>query len=97
MTSPSSSRRRARGRVVEQGIAYAILMNPIAEGIARTVLRNFPHTLCFSCLAVKQGIQEHDVRAAALVLIARAHFDVVTRVCDSCLRSDESLVFRDGR
>ena len=60
-------------------------------------MQNLPHTLCFHCLAAKQGIQEHDARAAALVLIARADFDVVTRLCDSCLQTGESLVFRDGR
>jgi hypothetical protein len=78
--------------VVDQETAHAIPVNPIAEGIACAVLQNFPHTLCFHCLAAEQGITEHDARAAALVLIARDHFDVVRRFCHSCQRTEESLV-----
>ena len=78
--------------VVEEETAHAIPVNPIAEGIARAVLQNVPHTLCFHCLAAEQGITEHDARAAALVLIARDHFDVVRRMCHSCQRTDESIV-----
>jgi len=71
-------------------------VNPIAEGLARAVLQSFPHPLCFRCLAAGQGIKEHDARAAALVLIARDHFDVVRRICHSCQRTDESLVSQKG-
>jgi hypothetical protein len=71
-------------------------MNPIAEGMARAVLQNFPHTLCFHCLAAGQGIKEHDARAAALVLIARADFAFVRRICDSCQRTEELLVSKKG-
>ena len=67
-------------------------MNPIAESLAHAVLANFPYALCFRCLATQQGLTEHDARAAALVLIARDHFDVVRRICHSCQRTDESLV-----
>jgi hypothetical protein len=77
--------------VVEE-TAHAIPMNPIAEGIARAVLQSFPDPLCFRCLAAKQGITEHDARAAVLVLIARDHFAVVRRICHLCQRTDESLV-----
>ena len=82
--------------VVEEETAHAIPVNPIAEAIARAVLQNFPHTLCFHCLAAEQGIKEHDARAAALVLIARDHFDVVRRICHSCQRPEESLVSQKG-
>jgi len=81
---------------VEEETAQTILVNPIAEGIARAVLQNVPHTLCFHCLAAEQGINEHDARAAALVLIARDHFTVVRRICRSCQRTEESLVSEKG-
>jgi hypothetical protein len=79
--------------VVEEETTHAIPVNPIAEGIARAVLQNFPHTLCFRCLAAEQGIKEHDARAAALVLIARDTFMIVRQVCHACQCTEETLVF----
>jgi hypothetical protein len=68
-------------------------MNPIAEGLARAVLANFPYALCFRCLALQQGLSEHDARAATLVLVARDDFMIVREGCHSCQRIEELLVF----
>ena len=72
-------------------------MNPIAGAVARAVRRNRPHALCFSCLATQQGLPEHDVRSATLILVARDDFRIVHRVCHLCGATEETLVCRkDG-
>jgi hypothetical protein len=69
-------------------------MSPLAQRIAAAVYQNSPQVLCFTCLAAQQGLKEHDIRAAALVLITRASLQLVLRVCSSCRRTDEVLVFQ---
>lgn len=69
-------------------------MSPLARRVAATVYQNSPHALCFTCLAAQQGLKEHDIRAVALVLIARASVELVRRVCSLCQRIDEVLVSR---
>ena len=59
-------------------------MNPLAQRVAGVVSQSAPNVLCFSCLARQHGFREHDVRAAALVLITRAGFELSQRVCSSC-------------
>jgi hypothetical protein len=66
-------------------------MNPLAQRVAGIVSQSAPDLLCFTCLAREQGLPEHDVRAAALVLITRAGFQLSQRVCSSCRRLDELL------
>ena len=67
-------------------------MSPLVQRVAAAVYQNSPHVLCFTCLATQQGLNEHEVRAAALVLIARAGLRLVQRVCYACRRTDEMLV-----
>jgi hypothetical protein len=66
-------------------------MSPLAQRIANAVSQNSPNVLCFRCLAAQQGLNEHDVRAVALVLVVRAGLGLVRRVCYSCRRTDEVL------
>jgi hypothetical protein len=65
-----------------------------ASRIGSAVYHNSPRVLCFSCLAKEQGLREHDVRAAALVLIMRGGLQLVERVCAACGRKDDMLVTR---
>ena len=67
-------------------------MSPMAQRVANAVYQNSPQVLCFTCLASQQGLNEHDVRAAALVLVTRAGLRLVQRICDACQRTDELLV-----
>jgi hypothetical protein len=67
-------------------------MSPLAQRVAATVYRNSPHAICFTCLAAQHELAEHDVRAAALVLIARLGIGLVRRTCYSCRRVDEVLI-----
>ena len=69
-------------------------MSPVAQRIANAVYQNSPHVLCFTCLAAQEGLNEHDVRAAALVLVARAGLRLARRVCYSCRRANDALVSR---
>jgi hypothetical protein len=69
-------------------------MSPVATRVAEAVCRNSSRVLCFACLAAQEGLDEHDVRAAALVLISRAGLILVRRVCYTCQRMDEMLVSR---
>jgi hypothetical protein len=67
-------------------------MSPVAQRVADAVYQNPSRVLCFACLAAREGLAEHDVRAAALVLVARAGFRLLQRVCYACRRTDEMLV-----
>jgi hypothetical protein len=67
-------------------------MTPLAQRIATAVYENSPHLFCFACLAVQQGVKEHDVRAVALLVIVRAGFQLVRRVCSRCRLSGETVV-----
>jgi hypothetical protein len=49
---------------------------------------------CFACLAERHGLDEHDVRAAALVLVCRAGLDLARRRCVCCGAREEMLVQR---
>ena len=69
-------------------------MSPLAQSVANAVHQASPHGTCFTCLAALQGLHEHDVRAAALVLIVRAGLELVRGACRSCGRTDEVLVSR---
>ncbi len=68
------------------------VMSPLAQRIAHAVYQNSPKFYCFACLAAQQEVEEHDVRAAALILIVRAGLRLVRRVCSRCQRSGEALV-----
>jgi hypothetical protein len=67
-------------------------MSPVAQRVADAVYHHAPHVFCFTCLAAQQALNEHDVRAAALVLVARAGLMLVRRICYACGRPDEMLV-----
>jgi hypothetical protein len=67
-------------------------MSPLAERIAHAVSQNSPHLYCFACLAMQQGVTEHDVRAVALILIVRSGLQLARRVCARCQHSGEALV-----
>jgi hypothetical protein len=71
-------------------------MSPLAERIAHAVCQNFPHPYCFTCLAAQQGVKEHDVRAAALVLIVRAGLKLRRQQCFLCRRTDEVLAAQNA-
>jgi hypothetical protein len=49
---------------------------------------------CFACLAEHSGLDEHDVRAVALVLVCRAGLDLAHRRCSRCGSVEEMLVQR---
>ena len=49
---------------------------------------------CFACLAERIGLDEHDVRSAALPLICRAGLDLARGRCVRCGVLDEMLVQR---
>jgi hypothetical protein len=68
------------------------LMSPTAVRVAQAVYRYSPGAVCFSCLAKQEGLQEHDVRAMALVLICRAGLHAVQRSCASCHRLGDTLI-----
>jgi hypothetical protein len=67
-----------------------------ASRIGAAVYHNNPRVLCFSCLASQHGLREHDVRAAALMLITRGGLQLVARVCAACGRKDDMLVTRNA-
>ena len=67
-------------------------MGPLARRVANAVYVNSPRVMCFSCLAAQHGLNEHDIRAAALVLVARFGLGLVRRTCHSCQRMDEVLI-----
>jgi hypothetical protein len=69
-------------------------MSPVAQRLADVVYLNSPQVLCFTCLATQSGLNEHDIRAAAVVLVARAGLGLVRRMCHSCRHVDEVLVAR---
>jgi hypothetical protein len=51
---------------------------------------------CFACLAQHAGLDEHDVRAVALVLVCRAGLDLARRRCTRCGAVEEMLVLRQA-
>jgi hypothetical protein len=68
-------------------------MRPLVQRVAECVC-NAQHPLCFACLAGQQGLREHDVRDAALVLVARAGLQLARCVCNSCGHEGEMIVSR---
>ena len=68
-------------------------MSPTAQRVANAVYQNSPRALCFTCLAAQEGLNEHDVRAVSVVVVARAGLTLVQRVCHACRRTDEMLIF----
>jgi hypothetical protein len=69
-------------------------MGDVAQRIAATV-HSHPSGVCFACLARAQGLDEHDVRAAALVLIMRAGLQLARRACSSCRRTGDVLAVKN--
>jgi hypothetical protein len=69
-------------------------MNTMAQRLADTVCTNGSRPRCFTCLAAQHSLDEHEVRAVALVLICRAGLGLARRVCASCGRAEETLVVR---
>jgi hypothetical protein len=67
-------------------------MNPATQRLADVVYLNSPQVFCFACLATQYGLNEHDIRAAALVLVARAGLGLARRMCQSCRHVGEVLV-----
>ena len=67
----------------------------VAHLVAEAVRDSGARVLCFRCLAAQQGLSEHDVRAVALVLLARAGFELVRRACASCQRVEGVLVAQE--
>ena len=61
-------------------------MQSVALRVADGVRLNAPRAVCFACLASQQGVSEHDVRDAALVLIARTGVRLERGVCCECGR-----------
>jgi hypothetical protein len=73
------------------GHGNTVAVSPLAQRIAHAVYQNTPDLHCFACLAERQGVNEHDVRAIALILIMRGGLQLVRRVCSRCQRSGEAL------
>lgn len=71
-------------------------MTPLAQRIGRAVHRNAPNPMCLSCLARREGVAEHDVRSAALVLIVRQGLRLVQRTCSDCHHPGEALVVQQS-
>lgn len=107
---PECTRGRAGARILIErhsltgvkraGNGYTVFrvpdMSPLAERVADVVSHNAPHVFCFKCLAAQQGLNEHDVRAVALVLVARRGLSLVRGVCHWCRHTDEGLVSRNA-
>jgi hypothetical protein len=70
-------------------------MTPLAQRVGNAVCQNWPTVLCFTCLAAQQELNEHDVRAVALVLTVRAGLRLSRRLCTSCQRVQETLLAAD--
>ena len=68
-------------------------MGALAQRIAAAVHYQ-PRGICFACLALASRLREHEVRAAALVLIMRSGLRLVRRTCSSCWRTDDLLAVK---
>jgi hypothetical protein len=69
-------------------------LNAVAQRVADAFDHSGRTAVCFPCLATEAGLREHDVRAAALVLIARTGLDLARGVCSCCQRECEVLAAR---
>lgn len=67
-------------------------MTPLAQSIGNLLHQSAPRPLCLSCLALQQGVAQHDVRSVALVLMVRQGVSLVQRTCAHCHRVGEALV-----
>ena len=67
-------------------------MNPLTNRVVHAVRDHFPGARCFSCLATQLAVTEPEVRSAAQMLVTRAGFMPVRRVCYGCSRIRETLV-----
>jgi hypothetical protein len=63
-------------------------MRPVAQRVANAIRLNAPQGLCFTCLAAQHHLNEHDLRAVALVLVSRLGLGLARRACDACGRVD---------
>ena len=67
-------------------------VNALAKRVGDAVYQNSPNCLCFTCLAAQQRLSEHDVRAAAMVLLARAGLGLVRKPCHACGRTGDMMI-----
>ena len=56
------------------------------------VLKLFPSTCCFVCLATELNSTEFEVREAAQMPILQQAFKRARRQCFKCFRTEETLV-----
>ena len=104
VTMVSSCGRRSRALTVPHSTAADLhpaqagsaLMTP-AERLAVLVRDSSPFAQCFTCLAAKLHLSEHDVRAEAVPIVVRRDCQLVRRVCDFCGRMSEGLAFGGPR
>ena len=69
-------------------------MTPLAQRIIGAVYQNSPHLYCFACLAAQLEVEEHDVRAVALIVIMRGGLQLVSRLCSRCHSSGDTLALQ---
>lgn len=67
----------------------------LAGRLTSVVVQTHPYAVCFSCLAIAEGVPEAEVRGAAQVAVIRDGLRVVRRVCYRCARVDDVLVRKD--
>jgi hypothetical protein len=68
---------------------------PLAGRLTSVVVEAHPYAVCFSCLAIAEGVPEAEVRGAAQIAVIRDGLRVVRRVCYRCARVDDVLVPKD--
>ncbi len=69
---------------------------PLAGRLTSVVVQAHPYAVCFSCLAIAEGVPEAEVRGAAQVAVIRDGLRVVRRACYRCGWVDDMLVTKDG-
>jgi hypothetical protein len=66
-------------------------MDPTAKAITALLLKNWPNTYCYPCLAIKLHIVQNEIRGAAQAVVSLPEFQLTRRRCARCGREDELL------
>jgi hypothetical protein len=69
---------------------------PLARRLTSVVVQARPYAVCFSCLAMVEGVPEAEIRGAGQIAVVRNGLRVVRRVCYRCAQVDDVLVPKDS-
>jgi hypothetical protein len=69
---------------------------PLAGRLTSVVEQAHPHAVCFSCLAMAEGVPEAEIRGAAQIAVIRDGLRVIRRVCYRCARVEDVLIPKDS-